>query len=243
MKILVLNGSPRKGVSNTMKVTEAFVDGICEESCGSAEVETINIVDCKITPCTGCLSCWGKTAGECVIKDDIPQIKEKILRSDIIVESFPLYFFGMPGILKLFTDRMLSMMCTYKGQRAELGTSFHGLRYPSKDKKFVIVSSCGYALTDYVYDPLLAQYDCICGKGNYTPILCPQGKTLRVPELKNHIDKFLEKFKQAGREMYRFGKIIPETAEKLSKPPFPERTFKALIQKFWSDEKESVKNV
>ena len=70
----------------------------------------------------------------------------------------------------------------------------------------------------------------------------PPGKD-SVPELKNHIDKFLEKFKQAGREMYRFGKIIPETAEKLSKPPFPERTFKALIQKFWSDEKESVKNV
>lgn len=238
MKILIINGSPRRNGSNTMKVTDAFVRGIQEESGENTQIDTVTLADCNIKPCSGCLSCWGRTEGECVIKDDdIPMIKEKVLSSDIIIESFPLYFFGMPGIVKLFTDRMLSMMCTYRGQKAVPGTPFHGLRYQAEDKKFVVISSCGYALTDFVYDPLVAQLDCICGAGGYTPIFCPQGKTLRVPELKEKIDRFLEKFVRAGRELVKFGKIKDETYSKLHEPPFPERVFRMLLQKFWSDEK------
>ena len=106
MRVLLLNGSPRKEKSCTIRVAHKFVDGLRAE--GDCEVEEINISDCRITPCLGCLSCWGRTEGECVIKnDDIPMLKEKILAADVIIESYPLYFFGMPGIMKVFTDRML----------------------------------------------------------------------------------------------------------------------------------------
>ena len=61
-KILILNGSPKKEHSATINVTRSFVDGIVEET--GASVEYINLADLNIKPCTGCLSCWGRTEGE-----------------------------------------------------------------------------------------------------------------------------------------------------------------------------------
>ena len=107
-KILVLNGSPHKANSTTMVATNAFVRGML--SSGKYEAETVHITGLNIRPCMGCLSCWGRTEGECVIKnDDIPALKEKILASDILIASFPLYYFGIPGQFKVMMDRLLSM--------------------------------------------------------------------------------------------------------------------------------------
>ena len=165
MKILVLNGSPKGEKSATLNVTKAFVNGIKEKT--NAIVEYVNLSELNIKPCTGCLSCWGRTEGECVIKnDDILPFKNKILEADIFIESFPLFFFGMPGTMKVFTDRMLSMMNTYRGQKSPLnGESFHGIRNKSVPK-FIVITSCAYTEFGPVYEPLIKQYDCICGKDN-----------------------------------------------------------------------------
>lgn len=235
--ILVLNGSPRRENSCTIRVTRKFVQGICDVV--DADVEEINICDCKIKSCLGCLSCWGRTEGQCIIRDDdIEGLKQKILAADVIIESYPLYFFGMPGDMKVFTDRMLSMMCTYKGQSPEPGQSFHGIRYDMSGKSFFVVSTCGYAQTDLIYDSLLSQYDCICGPDNYYALLCPQGKTLSIPELYDRMEVFLEKYYDAGKEFGQTGKLCSETLDRLKEPPFNERRFKLLLGKFWQDEKE-----
>ncbi|MEE0962901.1 MAG: flavodoxin family protein [Ruminococcus bromii] len=88
MKLLILNGSPKSGRSNTMNITRAFIDGFPK----GTEVEQIDLYKKEIKPCLGCFSCWSKTPGECIIKDDMQEIYEKIKASDIIIESFPLYF-------------------------------------------------------------------------------------------------------------------------------------------------------
>ncbi len=236
LNILILNGSPRKEKSCTIRVTRKFIDGI--KIVRSCNVEEINISDCNIKPCMGCLSCWGRTEGKCVIgNDDIPYIKQRIMESDIIIESFPLYFFGMPGEMKLFTDRMLSMMCTYEGQAPVVGEPFHGIRDDMTGKSFFIISTCGYAQTDLIYDSLLAQYDCICGRNNYYALLCPQGKTLSIPELYERMEGFLQKYVEAGREFGETGELTQETVLKLREAPFIERRFKLLLNKFWSDER------
>ena len=237
LKILLLNGSPRKEKSCTIRVAEKFVAGIAAER--ECEIERINLSDCNITQCLGCLSCWGRTEGECIIKnDDIPMLKKKVEEADVIIESYPLYFFGMPGTVKVFTDRMLSMMCTYEGQDPEEGASFHGIRGGLPEgKSFFIISTCGYARTDVIYDPLLAQYDCICGKGNYYALLCPQGKTLSIPELYDRMEVYLEKYVEAGKEFATTGALTEDTVMALREPPFIDRRFKILLKKFWADER------
>ena len=86
MKVLVLNGSPKGEKSNTLNITKAFLDGFSADT----EVEYITVKKETIKPCMGCFSCWSRTPGECVIKDDMQKIYEKINSADIIIESFPL---------------------------------------------------------------------------------------------------------------------------------------------------------
>lgn len=110
MKVLVLNGSPKGEKSNTLNITKAFLDGFSADT----EVEYITVKKETIKPCMGCFSCWSRTPGECVIKDDMQKIYEKINSADIIIESFPLYFFGMPSQMKALTDRCLPYMLPYR---------------------------------------------------------------------------------------------------------------------------------
>ena len=143
-KVLVLNGSPKLNKSSTMVITNAFLEGMKIEE--DIDLEIIHVQSLHVKPCIDCLSCWGRTEGECILKDDdVKMVKEKILNADIIIESFPLFFFSMPGVLKVLTDRLLSMMLTYRGHKPpEDGTSFHGLRYYDPNKRFIIISSCAY---------------------------------------------------------------------------------------------------
>lgn len=240
-KILVLNGSPKNDNSSTMWVTKAFVEGLL--STGKYEVEYVNLSSLKIKPCTGCLSCWGRTAGECVIKtDDIPSFKAKVEECDIFIESFPLFFFGMPGTMKVFTDRMLSMMNTYRGQNApENGESFHGIRNPKPERKFVVISSCAYTESKNIYEPLRMQYDYICGKGKYTFIGVPQLKTLIDLKNEKKISRYLSKFTEAGIEFANNGCLSSETEELLLKAPFTESGYKVFLDNFWHEEEEKGK--
>ncbi len=232
-KILILNGSPKCENSATLSVTKAFVDGLNEVL--DCEIEYVNISQLKIKPCLGCLSCWGRTAGECVItNDDALMMKNKINEADIVIESFPLYFFGMPGILKLFTDRMMPMMMTYRGHKPPLdGSSFHGVRYPKDGRKFVIISSCAYTQADIVYDSLIQQFNCICGGNNYTAVFSPQLKTLLDLNNEAKINRYLSKFKEAGKEFGLNGYLSDETKELLKKPPFSDGAYEIFLDNFW----------
>ncbi len=237
-KVIVINGSPKKDRSSTMNVTRAFVKGI--EETVPCEVEYIHLSEQNVKPCTGCLSCWGRTEGECVIKDDdIPSLKDKILQADYVIESYPLYFFGMPGTMKVFTDRMLSMLCTYRGQKApEEGESFHGIRQPKKKQQFVVISSCAYSAADAIYDSLLKQYDCICGKDGYTAILCPQLKTLVDLGASSRMDRYMKQFTEAGKKYASEGALSDADLAKLSKAPFTQGTYEVLLAEFWKGQKE-----
>ncbi len=236
-KVLVLNGSPRRTLSNTLIVTKAFLKGLNFKS--DLEIEMIDVSALHIRPCMGCLSCWGRTAGECVIKDDdVNMVKQKILDSDIIICSYPLYYFSMPGIMKVLTDRLLCMMSTYEGQKApDNGESFHGLRYPDASKRFILISTCAYTETNGVYQALIAQHDAIMGKGNYTPILVPQMKTLVDLHNENKLNRYLDKFIKAGEVFRNEGTLSAEELQSLSKPPFTEGAYKIFLKNFWDEER------
>ena len=68
MKVLIVNGSPKGPKSNTMQMTNAVLKGL-KETNPEAEIELLTVKDMDIKPCMGCMSCWGKTAGQCVIND------------------------------------------------------------------------------------------------------------------------------------------------------------------------------
>ncbi|MCD8391583.1 MAG: flavodoxin family protein, partial [Firmicutes bacterium] len=220
-----------------MRVTNAFLKGL-EDNC-VCDTEIAALFDMNIKPCRGCLFCWGRTDGECVISDDdIPMIKRKILEADVVIGSFPLYYFGMPGTVKVMTDRLLSVMMPYRGEKPVAGLPYHEFRYDFDSKKFLLISTCGFCQTLPTYDALLAQYDCIFGKGGYQALLCPQGKVFSTPELSGRVDVYLEKYTAAGKEFAENGVLSEDTINFLQEPIFDERRFRLLINEFWRKERE-----
>ncbi len=55
MKILVLNGSPKRKKSDTMNITRAFLDGMGETREHVIHIE--NVIDKHIEYCSGCFTC------------------------------------------------------------------------------------------------------------------------------------------------------------------------------------------
>lgn len=243
MKILAINGSPKGKRSNTWRLTSAFLEGITiqEENDGAQapEIETLNIGSLNIKPCLGCFSCWSKTPGECCIRDDMQGVINKILWADVVVWSFPLYYFGLPGQLKTLIDRQLPMSLPFMCTETESGG--HPSRYDMSGKSTVVISTCGFYTAQGNYDCVTSLYDRLCGKGGYTAIFCGQGELFRVKELSERTDEYLSWVKKAGQEFASDG-ITGETRGKLDQNLFPRDVFEAMADASWgvgeSGEKE-----
>ena len=63
--------------------------------------------DIAIAPCTGCLKCWTKTPGECVIDDEQRKIYVDMARSNILILVTPVTFGGYSSELKKGMDRLI----------------------------------------------------------------------------------------------------------------------------------------
>ncbi len=236
MKVLVINGSPKGERSNTMNITRAFLDGFPS----GTEVEYATLCKLDIKPCLGCFSCWGKAKGQCVIKDDMQALREKILAADIIIESFPLYFFGMPSPMKCMTDRCLAFMMPYMGSRAEDGrASFHEMRDEKLfEKKLVVISTCGYVDDKPMYPALKMQLDLICGEGRYTAIFCPQGELFVSPMAKRQREGYLSDIRQAGAEFAENLSLSEETKKRIAKPILSPKGFETITSTHWKQKAE-----
>ena len=99
MKIILLEGSPNRHGSSNM-LAEHFKRG-AEETGHSVEI--IDTAHADIHPCTGCIHCGYE--GPCVQKDDVENIRKKILDADMLVFVTPLYYYGMSAQLKTMIDR------------------------------------------------------------------------------------------------------------------------------------------
>jgi len=85
-KVLVLSASPRKG-GNSDLLCDQFMLGAKE---AGNQVEKIYIQDKKINFCFGCLACQSN-GGSCVQHDDMEEIMEKMIESDVLVLATPVY--------------------------------------------------------------------------------------------------------------------------------------------------------
>lgn len=239
MKILVINGSPKGEKSNTYRLTKSFVEGIKTSNLSDIEIKEINVNRLKIESCKGCFACWNKTPGKCCISDDMQHVIENLLWADITLWSFPLYYFGVPGNLKNLIDRQLPMSLPFMNERNDgIGNGSHPSRYDMSAKKTVIISTCGFYTSQGNYDSVLSMFDHMCGKDNYTSILCGQGELFRVKELSNRIDEYLNIVKTAGKE-YIEGNISEETKLNLSQLLYPKDIFEKMADASWGIEKSS----
>ena len=97
--VLVISTSPRKN-SNSESLAAAFAKGALE---AGNTVEQISLRGKDIKFCIGCLTCV-KTL-RCVISDDTEEIRQKMLKADVIAFATPIYYYEMSGQMKTLLDR------------------------------------------------------------------------------------------------------------------------------------------
>lgn len=67
-------------------------------------MELISLKEKNIKFCIGCLACQSK--GNCVLKDDVPEIMVKVKAAEAIVFATPIYYYEMSGQMKVLLDRL-----------------------------------------------------------------------------------------------------------------------------------------
>ena len=102
-KVLILSGSPRKN-GNSDTLCDAFMKGAQKSG---HDVEKIYIASKNISYCRGCYFCQ-RNNGICAIKDDMPEIIEKMISADVIVLSSPIYFYSINAQMKAVIDRTVA---------------------------------------------------------------------------------------------------------------------------------------
>jgi len=104
MKLLALNGSPRKHW-NTAQLLDSVVEGA--KSAG-IDAKLVHIYDFKFKGCISCFLCkrvGGTSYGRCSVRDDLTPLLDEIHSVDALVLGSPLYFMAETGELRSFMER------------------------------------------------------------------------------------------------------------------------------------------
>lgn len=134
MKIVILNGSPRKG--NTLDAINAFTSGLHSMH----SVEVIDTYKLKVSPCTGCRACENHKG--CVATDDSNMIVDTLVAADMIVIAAPVYWYGIAAQPKMVLDKCYCRARQLKG------------------KKVGFITIGGAAQTHRQYELIKGQYEC-----------------------------------------------------------------------------------
>lgn len=109
-KVLILSGSPRKS-GNSDLLCGAFLKGATE---AGHHVEKIRVAEKKIGYCRACYAC--RDTGVCVIKDDMAEVLQKMIDTDVLVLASPVYFYSIDAQLKALIDRTVARWTEVKNK-------------------------------------------------------------------------------------------------------------------------------
>ena len=174
MKIVIVNGSPRKG--NTYSAINAFVEGAKDNN----DIEVIDSYKLKISPCVACGTC--ECYKGCVAKDDTNPTIDKIAAADMILFASPVYWWGITAQLKLIIDK-----CYCRGMQM-------------KGKKVGILIVGGATVDNVQYDLIKKQFECIAEYLNWNVLFYKPYSANERDELAQDKEAMKE-MEQLGKEV------------------------------------------
>ena len=193
MKLIAINGSPRKGnTSHALKQIRDASPGI--------DVEILHLTDLDFKPCKGCYTCVLKGESKCPLKDDRDMILGKIADADGFILASPVYSHMVSALIKNFFERF--------GYMAHRPRFFH---------KFAMsmVSCSGYGAKEALkyMDKMLSAFGF-----NLVPSLELQFRPGKMPEKntalnmeksKRAVKILIEKIEKGEKSKPSLNKIIP----------------------------------
>lgn len=216
-KIIAFNGSPRKEKSTTDILMNKFIEGASEVH---AVANKYYVVDLDINGCKCCFSCWWKTPGKCVQKDDMEWILPSISEADILLLGTPIYGRNITHYLQRLLERTFPM--TVPEMYIKDGTTHH----PTRAKKFpdiVLASTCGF--------PDVSNFNIVRQLFPTTlQILLPAAQILFYNEGREYLSDFLQNIELAGSILGRGEVITDDLREKLI-VEYPDDMKKQIVEK------------
>jgi len=232
MKLTVFNGSPRKGAGNTNTIVEAFSKGVEK---ANWEVENIFLASKNIDHCGGCFACWGKTPGICKIKDDMGELIEKFIASDVVCFASPLYTESVTSITKKFMERLIPFINPHF--REKDGETRHILRH-EKYPDYIVISNCGYAEYSQfqVMSHLFQRFAIETDVEIKLEVYRTQGELLKVRHilLGVVVNKYLKLVEKVGFQFAKNGKVEEKLLKKLQKPLINEELYREKANEYWN---------
>jgi multimeric flavodoxin WrbA/putative sterol carrier protein len=213
--ILAVQGSPRPKVSNTEVILQQFLKGAQSQG---AVTETVYLKEKNIHSCIGCYTCWTKTPGVCVFKDDMPELLERVRSCNIVVYATPLYNFNMTALTKAFQERLLPLLDPHLVKQGD--TYRHPVRYDGI-RKTVLVSTCGFPEVSHF--EALRQIFRHIERNTDAPLigelLVPAAElAIKQTFMREKAEGIMKAAFRAGVEVVRDGKVSKETELEIQKP-------------------------
>jgi hypothetical protein len=150
--------SPRRR-GNTSLLLEQALEGAAR---GGARTELITLSDYSFRPCQGCNAC--SKDGECILKDDMQQIYQKLLAADRLILAAPIFSMSLNAQAKALIDRSQRFWSTKfvlkrrvipdaaaRPRRAGIFLSVCGTAFPD-------MFDCAAKIVRYYFDMLEMEY-------------------------------------------------------------------------------------
>lgn len=238
MKVLALNGSPRKRISATSRILEALLAGMQD---AGAETTLVQLAALDLRTCVGCYTCWVATPGECIHRDrdGMAGIMTAYREADVVVFGTPLYHFSMTGLMKTFLDRLLPELEPWLVQDPHRASwTSHPRRHRGPARAF-LVSPCGFPDEDQ-FAPLVHTFRYIAGRHHWTwmgELLRTGAEPLSRTALAPLFAGYLADVRRAGAALATEGRIPDPLAEALRRDLFPggKEAFRDQANRFWRD--------
>jgi multimeric flavodoxin WrbA len=136
----------------TEQILAPLLEGMRAEGC---EVEVFNARKVKVEPCFGDFACWGRTPGECVLKDDMQALYPKFTQDDIWVFGVP-YYCITPGEVQNILNRLVALL--EPTMQSDVGLMVPTRRPELRVKRVVLVSTCYFWEVEQ-FDPMVRVFD------------------------------------------------------------------------------------
>ena len=227
MKVFAINSSARVGgQSKTELILNQLIKGMQAEG---AEVEVVNIFKKKINYCIGCFTCWTKTPGECVHRDDMSrELFPRYMASDLCIMATPLFHYTVNATLKTFIERTLPFAQPFL--ELKNGVTRHPLR--QVPPPLVALSVAGFP--EYsVFEQLSAYMNFLYGKSLRAEIYIPGAESLARKADAPSVKSVLDAVTQGGRELIRNKAISAATMDAINRPVSDFKTMAAVGNIFW----------
>ena len=156
MKVIALNGSPRKEW-NTAQILQSALE---EARAQGAQTELVQLNELHYSGCRSCFACkrlGSPSFGRCALGDDLKPVLERILAADVVLFGSPIYFGQISASLRAVLERLWFASLNYDKERT--------VNYPR-------TTVCGLIFTmnvakpemyDHVYKELTANMERLVG--------------------------------------------------------------------------------